>query len=54
MSSACVVSSCGLNALTLRDVQSENDQMSVKEVVVNLETLTGKQLNWMLVVTILV
>lgn len=43
LSSAGVVDSCGLNALTLSDVQSDNDRMSVKEVVVNLETLIGKR-----------
>ena len=34
-----------MNALTLSDVQSDNDWMLVQEVVVNHETLTGNGLN---------
>ncbi len=33
----------GVNALSLNDVQSNSDRMIVKEVIVNLEALTGKQ-----------
>lgn len=43
LNSASVVSNCGLNALTLSDVQSDSDRMLVKEEVVNLETLVGKR-----------
>ncbi len=40
---ASVISDSELNALTLNDVQSNNDRMLVKEVVVDLEALTGKR-----------
>lgn len=33
----------GVQALTLKDVQSNSDEVIVKEVIVDLQALTGKQ-----------
>ena len=41
---ACV-SVKDVNALSLKDVQSNSDRMIVKEVIVDLEALTGRQFN---------